>query len=224
MSGNGRRSTPVGLQLDGVMLAPHGHRIFGPLDLVIPVGEPLAVTGPSGAGKTALCLILAGVLKPTEGRVLLDGLPFDGATATVGLVLQTHGLIAGLTAAENVALPLQSRGLARHDIARRTAAALESVGLVAEAGRPVDELSGGERQRVGVARAVAGDPQVLIADEPTAELDAHNRAGVADLLMAATAVPRIVVVASDDPEIIARFRHVVELPAPGSSSSGQGRA
>jgi ABC-type lipoprotein export system ATPase subunit len=222
VSGEGDRSIAVGLQLDGVMFAPHGDRILGPLDLVVPVGQPLAVTGPSGAGKTTLCLMLAGVLDPTDGRVLLDGVPIDSARVSVGLVLQTHGLIAGLTAAENVALPLQARGLARHDIARRTAAALASVGLATEAGRPVDELSGGERQRVGVARAVAGDPQVLIADEPTAELDAHNRGRVADLLTGATAVPRIVVVASDDPEILARFRHVVELPPPGSPRSAEG--
>ena len=109
------------LRLEGVMFAPHGNQILGPLDLVVPVGEPLALTGPSGAGKTTLCLIMAGVLKPTDGRVLLDGVPFHGDGATVGLVLQTHGLLAGLTAAENVALPLQSRRLARHDIAGRTA-------------------------------------------------------------------------------------------------------
>ena len=218
MIGDGERSTGVELRLDKVMFAPHGNRILGPLDLVVRSGEPLAVTGPSGAGKTTLCLILAGVLDPTDGLVLLDGSPFDGAGATVGLVLQTHGLMAGLTAGENVALPLQSRGLVRHDIARRTASALASVGLTAEAGRPVDELSGGERQRVGVARALAGDPQVLIGDEPTTELDADNRARVIDLLTDPSTVSRIVVVASDDPEILAEFRHVVELPPPGSSA------
>ena len=222
MSGDVDRSTHLELRLEGVMFAPHGNQILGPLDLVVPVGEPLAVTGPSGAGKTTLCLILAGVLEPTDGRVLLDGVPFHGDGATVGLVLQTHGLLAGLTAAENVALPLQSRGLARHDIAGRTASALASVGLTAEAGRPVDELSGGERQRVGVARAVAGDPPVLIADEPTAELDAGNRARVVGLLTGATTVPRIVALASDDPEILAGFHHVVELPPPGSSGREEG--
>ncbi len=215
--GDGDRSTPLELRLDGVTFAPHGNRILGPLDLWAAVGEPLAVTGPSGAGKTTVCLILAGALEPTDGRVLFDGVPFKGGTPTIGLVLQTHGLVVGLTAAENVALPLQARGLARHDIVRRTASALASVGLTAEAGRPVDELSGGERQRVGVARAVAGDPQVLVADEPTAELDADNRVRVMDLLTGPTAVPRIVVVASDDLEILSGFRQVLELPAPRSS-------
>jgi putative ABC transport system ATP-binding protein len=213
------RPAPVELRLDGVTFEPHGNRILGPLDLVVRLGHPLAVTGPSGAGKSTLSLIMAGVLKPTSGEVLLDGVPFDEGMVTVGLVLQTHGLIAGLTAAENVALPLQFRRLARPDIAERTASALASVGLGAEAGRPVDELSGGERQRVGVARAVAGDPRVLIADEPTAELDVDNRTRVVDLLTGSTAVPRIVVVASDDPEILDGFRHVVELPPPGSSGA-----
>jgi ABC-type lipoprotein export system ATPase subunit len=219
---DGDRSTALELRLDGVTFAPEGNRILGPLDLLVPVGEPLAVTGPSGSGKTTACLLLAGVLEPTGGRVLLDGLPFKDGRPTVGLVLQTHGLVMGMTAAENVALPLQARGLARHDIVRRTASSLASVGLAAGAGRPVEELSGGERQRVGVARAVAGDPQVLIADEPTAELDADNRARVIDLLTGPTAVPRIVVVASDDPEILAGFRHVVELPAPRSPGREEG--
>jgi putative ABC transport system ATP-binding protein len=147
--------------------------------------------------------------------VLLEGVPIDDERILVGLVLQHHGLVAGLTAMENVALPLQSRRFERHDVARRVASALASVGLSAEAGRPIEELSGGERQRVGVARAIAGDPRLLVADEPTADLDADNRTRVMELLTAPTTDPRIVVVASDDPEILRGFRHVIELLPPG---------
>jgi putative ABC transport system ATP-binding protein len=211
------RSTASELRVDGVVFEAQGRRILGPLDVVVRAGEPLAVTGPSGAGKTVLCLVLAGVLAPTGGTVLLDGAPLDAGDVTVGLVLQHHGLIAGLTARENVALPMQSRGLDRDDIGRRASSALASVGLTAETDRPVEELSGGERQRVGVARAIAGDPRVLIADEPTAELDADNRARVVELLTGPDSDRRMVVVATDDPEILRGFAHVVELPPPGAT-------
>ncbi len=215
MSGVDDQLAHAELQLDGVVFEPGGNHVLGPLDLAVRAGEPLAVTGPSGAGKTALCLIMAGALKPTGGSVLLDGVPIDDERVLVGLVLQHHGLVAGLTAMENVALPLQSRRFERHDVARRVASALASVGLSAEAGRPIEELSGGERQRVGVARAIAGDPRLLVADEPTADLDADNRTRVMELLTAPTTDPRIVVVASDDPEILRGFRHVIELLPPG---------
>jgi putative ABC transport system ATP-binding protein len=160
-----------------------------------------------------LCLVLAGALSPTRGRVRLEGRPYTpgpGATP-FGLILQTHGLVGGLTAEENVALPLQARQLGREDIGQRSLRALASVGLADLATRPVEQLSGGEHQRVGIARALAGDPVVLIADEPTAELDPDNRAIVLGLLMAHAAGPNIVVVASDDPEIVAAFPRVVEL-------------
>jgi putative ABC transport system ATP-binding protein len=182
--------------------------VLGPIDLVIEADTPVALTGPSGAGKTVLCLVLAGALPLTRGRRVLEQ---GGTTAavSVGLVLQNHGLVSALTAQENVALPLQAQGLERSEISERVALALSAVGLAAEVGRPVDELSGGERQRVGVARAVAGDPTVLVADEPTAELDPDNRQRILALL---TGTPgRLVVVASDDPEIVATFPRVLHL-------------
>ena len=202
-------SVPVRLRLEAGEVVLQGNTVLGPLDLEIDAGIPLAVTGPSGSGKTVLCLVLAGALAPTRGRVLLDGKAMPPGTA--GLVLQTHGLVPTLTAEENVALPLQARRLARADIARRTEAALTAVGLAAEGDRPVDDLSGGERQRVGVARAVAGDPVVLVADEPTAELDPENRERVLALLLAPTDPARVLVVASDDPEVLAAFPRVLEL-------------
>lgn len=181
------------------------------VDLVVEPGIPVAVTGPSGSGKTVLCLVLAGALAPSSGSVELAGRPLSGSEVRIGLVLQHHGLVGGLTAAENVAVPLQARRLPREEIGDRADAALSALGLAAMAGRLVDDLSGGERQRVGIARALAGDPAVLVADEPTAELDPENRAAVLDLLLRHAAAGRIVVVASDDPEVIGAFPRLVRL-------------
>jgi putative ABC transport system ATP-binding protein len=188
------------------------------IDLVLEPGEPVALTGPSGSGKTILCLVLAGAMPASRGAVRLEGGPateiglppvptlagtggYAGSDAA-GLVLQTHGLVQGLTATENVALPLQARQVPRAEAARRTAQALSDVGLEKHAARAVDGLSGGERQRVGIARALALDPAVLVADEPTAELDPSNRERVLRLLKLHADKGGIVVIASDDPEIV----------------------
>jgi len=208
--GGGGRPAVARLELAGVDLALGGRRVLHGVDLVVDAGVPTAVTGPSGAGKTALCLLLAGAVAPVAGH--LAWLP-AGARPTVGLVLQHHGLLSGLTAEENVALPLQARHLAPDEVAALAAGALAAVGLGGHAGRVVDELSGGERQRVGIARALAGDPAVLVADEPTAELDPENRQRVLDLLLAPAEPPRVVVVASDDAEVVGACRRVVVLGA-----------
>lgn len=205
---------PEALRLRGAAAALGGRLVLEGIDLEVRAGEPVALTGPSGSGKTVLCLVLAGALEPVAGTVLLDDRPLrPGEETTVALVLQTHGLVDGLTAEESVALPMQSRGIARREIVERARGALQSVGLAEHAGRLVDELSGGERQRVGVARALACDPLVLIADEPTAELDADNRERVLALLLDHAARGRIVVIASDDAEVVGACRWVAELYA-----------
>ena len=214
------------LRLQGVVVHLGGRAVLGGLTFAIHSGEAVAITGPSGAGKTVLCLLLAGALEPSRGRVWVEaegvGEPADEQPdygsppkvgATTGLILQTHGLVASLTAEENVALPLQCRGLAREDVVRRTARALADVGLARHASRPIDELSGGERQRVGIARALASDPQILVADEPTAELDPGNRARILDLLLGLSRRGRAVVVASDDPEVVATCQRTMVLEA-----------
>ncbi len=207
---------PAGLArvlcLEDIDVEFDGRQVLDDVDLVVTGGEPFGLTGPSGSGKTILCLVLAGALTPTRGRLQLNGHPMTSHDRQqVGLILQNHGLVRGLTAQENVALPLQARRIGRADIARRCSEALASVGLADESDRLVEELSGGERQRVGVARALAGDPAVVIADEPTAELDPENRERVLELLIGPSAAGRIVVVAADDPEIMMRLHSFVEL-------------
>ncbi|MHB1775690.1 MAG: ATP-binding cassette domain-containing protein [Acidimicrobiales bacterium] len=204
----GGRAAVARLVLAGVDLALGGRTVLHGVDLAVDAGVPTAVTGPSGAGKTALCLLLAGAVAPTAGRLSWEP---AGSRPTVGFVLQHHGLLSGLTADENVALPLQARGLRAVVVAARATAALAAVGLGEHGGRVVDGLSGGERQRVGIARALAGDPAVLVADEPTAELDPENRQRVLDLLLAPVEPPRVVVVASDDAEVVGACRRVVVL-------------
>lgn len=212
MTSEGPRARERILELDQLGVDLGGHCVLEEIDLVVAAGAPVGLTGASGSGKTVLCLVLAGALAPTRGHVLLDGRPFDAGDGTpIGLILQTHGLVGGLTAEENVALPLHARGLGRDEIGQRSSRALASVGLAGQATRPVEELSGGEHQRVGIARALAGDPAVLIADEPTAELDPENREIVVGLLLAHAERPNIVVVASDDSEVVGAFPRVVEL-------------
>jgi putative ABC transport system ATP-binding protein len=200
------------IQVVGVGLDIAGRRALKDVNLVFESGVPAAITGPSGSGKSALCLVLAGAVEPTRGTVLVDGHPISSEDREMtGLVLQVHGLVSGLTAAENVALPLQAQRRLSDDVRDSTMKALASVGLADDGHRVVDELSGGECQRVGIARALAGDPGVLVADEPTAELDPDNREIVLELLLGAAAHGRIVIVASDDPAVISRFARVIEL-------------
>ena len=235
----------VRLRVEHVGVLLGGCWVLHDVDLVLDPGSPVALTGPSGSGKTVLCLVIGGALRPSRGQVHVEGGAGAGeggagegragegrgqaGQVTTGIVLQTHGLVSGLTAEENVALPLQARRLAREEVARRTARALADVGLERHAERLVDELSGGERQRVGIARALAGGPAVLVADEPTAELDPDNRARVLGLFEAHARRGNVVVIASDDPEVVAACGRVVTLDrgtvvaeraaAPGSCST-----
>jgi putative ABC transport system ATP-binding protein len=209
---DGREHGTSNLLLEGVGLEMHGRRPFWGLDVNIEVGVPVVVTGPSGSGKTLLCMVLAGLIKPTTGDILLGGRPLtDGPVPRVGFVLQNHGLVSGLTALENVALPLQERRMNSSEVTERSRTALGRVGLADETDRLVDDLSGGERQRVGIARAIAGDPAVLVADEPTSELDPENRERVLRLLVDESGRANVVVVASDDPEVAKHFQRVFVL-------------
>ena len=200
------------LRAEGLVVELDGRRVLDGVDLVLDVGTSLVVTGPSGAGKTVLLLVLAGLIHPTQGTVLVGGRPVgtgvEGDRSGVGLVLEHCGLVDGLTAAENVALPLQAHGLSRVHIERQVATSLDDVGLAASGDRLVEELSGGQRQRVGVARSLAGSPSVVIGDEPTSELDPDSRRRVLELLLHQN---RTVVIASNDPEVATACDQVLVL-------------
>jgi putative ABC transport system ATP-binding protein len=201
------------LRVQGLGIDFGTRSLLDDITMTVHANRPVAVTGPSGCGKTVLLHAVAGLLPPTRGGVFLDGtaLAVGGdQERIVGVVLQSHGLASGLTAEENVALPLQAQGLDPDETARRCREALAAVDLDAAARRVVDGLSGGQRQRVGVARALATEPDVLVADEPTAELDPANRSRVLSLLLDGPP-GRIVLVASNDPEVAAACDQVLHL-------------
>jgi putative ABC transport system ATP-binding protein len=154
-------------------------------------GEFLAIAGPSGSGKSTLLNLIGCIDKPTEGRILVDGADTSKLTPArmtalrrekIGFVFQTFNLIPVFTAAENVEFPLLVQGVAAAERRTQVADALESVGLSARANHRPDLLSGGERQRVAVARAIVHRPALVLADEPTANLDTKNATQLIDLM------------------------------------------
>jgi putative ABC transport system ATP-binding protein len=161
------------------------------IDLTIRRGEYVSVEGPSGCGKTTLLSVLGLLDTPSGGEYLLDGAPVANLSATerarirnrsIGFIFQAFNLIGDLTVSENVELPLTYRGMSAAERTRRVRDALERVGMGRRARHYPQQLSGGQQQRVAVARAVAGDPAILLADEPTGNLDSANGAAVMELL------------------------------------------
>jgi ABC-type lipoprotein export system ATPase subunit len=164
-------------------------------------GMQVALTGPSGSGKTTLLHLLAGLEKPTSGTIAwpgLDGSP-AGRPGLVGMVFQGPSLLPPLDVTENVAFPLLLGGCADSQARQRAAAALRDVGLDELADRLPEELSGGQAQRVAVARALAVRPRVILADEPTGQLDSVHAAQVTRLLLdAATRIGAALVLSTHD--------------------------
>jgi lipoprotein-releasing system ATP-binding protein len=157
--------------------------VLDAVDLQIARGEMVAIIGASGAGKSTLLHLLGALDRPTSGRILIDGRALDGMqddavsalrNRTVGFVFQFHHLLREFTALENVMMPLRIAGTDEAEAKRRAMALLERVGLGGRVQHRPSELSGGEQQRTAVARALAADPSVLLADEPSGNLDHHN--------------------------------------------------
>jgi cell division transport system ATP-binding protein len=192
---------------------PGGHQALHDVGFAINAGELVFIVGHSGAGKTTLLKLLAAIERPTSGSVIVNGqnvsalkpmaVPF--LRRNFGLVFQDHKLLFDRNVFENVALPLQIAGYAGKEAARRVRAALDKVGLLKhERALPIT-LSGGEQQRVCIARAIVHRPALLLADEPTGNLDAEYAADIGELFRSFNQVGVTVVVATHDQTLLARL-------------------
>jgi putative ABC transport system ATP-binding protein len=192
----------------------HEITVLDSIDLRVDEGEFLALMGPSGSGKTTLLNLIAGIDRPTSGRVVVAGTDLgwlsESALArwrsrNVGFVFQFYHLIPVLTAWENVELPLLLAGLGRRERRERALAALKIVGLADRAGHYPRQLSGGQEQRVAIARAFVADPSVLVADEPTGDLDAKSAGEILDLIETLVGdFHKTVIMATHDPRAAQR--------------------
>ncbi len=190
------------------------------LDLTVSAGESVAVTGPSGSGKTTLLNIIGGLEAPDSGSTVVAGIDLASLDEDrraelrgrhVGFVFQFHYLLRDFTAEENVMLPAYMQGISRRRAAERARRLLAKVGLDDRRGHYPHQLSGGERQRVALARALINDPSILLADEPTGNLDPEHSLEVEDLIFAMSEdLGKSLIVASHDLRIADRAdRHLV---------------
>ncbi len=182
-----------------------GRALLSDIDLTFEPGRMTALSGSSGSGKTTLLSIAGGLLEPTSGTATYDGAPTWRGTGDPGpdiaFVLQVYGLVPILSARENVSVALRARGVRAGEADASAEAALSELHIGDLGGRQVEELSGGQLQRVAIARALVVHAPVLLADEPTSELDATTRGQVMRLLRAEADRGAVVVVATHDPEV-----------------------
>ncbi len=190
-------------------------RALSGISLAVERGDFVSIAGPSGCGKTTLLSILGLLDSPTEGEYLLDGQPVAALSAraranirnrSIGFVFQTFNLIGDLTVFDNVELPLTYRETPRRVRRERVRAALERVGMADRHSHFPSQLSGGQQQRVAVARAMVGDPLILLADEPTGNLDSENGRAVMDLLLELHARGATICMVTHDP----RYAHLAK--------------
>ena len=209
--------------------------ILHPLDLSVPSGQFLSIVGPSGSGKTTLLGLIAGLDTPSTGAVVIDGVEITSLdedrlaelrSSKIGFVFQFFHLIPSLSAFENVMVPLEIAGATGPG--ERAGQLLSEVGLTDRGHHYPSQLSGGEQQRVAIARALANDPPILLADEPTGNLDSKNGQLVVDLLMQVHASRKTtVVMVTHDAEVAARSEVVLtmrdgrtEVSVPGAPARG----
>ncbi len=198
----------------------NGCQALNNVNLAIPRGQFLFITGPSGSGKSTLLKLLYGAETVTDGQVIVDGMNLSELKGDrlsqlrrrIGVVFQDYKLIPRRTVQENVAFVLWAQGLNRREIYRRLQPALKMVGLSHKANCFPDELSGGEQQRVSVARAIVGTPPILLADEPTGNLDGDNSIQVIKILKKLNSIGITVIVTSHDEHLIRQSNQpVVQL-------------
>jgi putative ABC transport system ATP-binding protein len=192
--------------------APNAFTALAQIDLVIESGRITVLQGPSGSGKTTLLTIAGCLARPTTGRVRLDGEIVSGLPErfmaalrrrTFGFVFQQFNLIARLSVCDNVMLPAYPTKIGQRELVRRAEVLLARLDLSGRAGASAATLSGGEQQRVAIARALINDPQVFIADEPTANLDSSLSAAFLDAMSMLRAEGKTIILSSHDPRICA---------------------
>ena len=221
MSGNG---APTLIQLQGIKKVFYTDEVethaLADVHLGIKQGEYVAIAGPSGCGKTTLLSILGLLDTPTDGSYLLDSQPVANLSAAdrarvrnrqIVFIFQAFNLIGDLTVYENVELPLTYRGLSGAERKKRVTDALERVGMSHRIKHYPAQLSGGQQQRVAVARAVAGDPAILLADEPTGNLDSSNGESVMELLRELHRGGATICMVTHDPRYAAHADRTIEL-------------
>ena len=173
------------------LLSGNRIRALDELSFGIPAAIMVAIIGPSGSGKSTLLNVIGALDRPDAGKVLIKGSDLDGMSEreltahrrkTVGFVFQDYGLIPNLTALENVMLPMEFAKVSRSDARQRARALLDEVEMGARTDHRPNKLSGGEQQRVAIARALANDPAIILADEPTGNLDTATGKGIVNLL------------------------------------------
>jgi putative ABC transport system ATP-binding protein len=190
------------------------------INLDVANGEFLAIVGPSGSGKSTMMNILGCLDRPTSGLYVLDGQPVDELnddglafvrSRSIGFVFQSYNLLPRTSALENVATPLMYQGVGRKERLRRAQFALERLGLGDRLNHEPSELSGGQQQRVGIARALVTEPALILADEPTGNLDSHSGAEVLDLFRDLHALGRTIVLITHDTDVAAAADRAVHL-------------
>jgi putative ABC transport system ATP-binding protein len=191
------------------------------VELVVPPGEFTALVGPSGSGKSTLLNLIGGLDRPTGGEVRVDGLSLGAASEQelvryrrerVGFIFQSFNLLPTLSAQENVEAPMMLAEIPQRARRERAAALLDSVGLAPRMLHKPNELSGGEKQRVAIARALANRPLLLLADEPTGNLDSKTGGAVLDLLCGLLQAQGLtMIMVTHDPEIAARANRIIHL-------------